>query len=271
MITPLMHILSCLDKDYNITAPASILYLNAKDRQLISSEAKRLCKFVLDENKIFMTDSDFGDHVVSEYQQCVNDMITVDRYTALLLTRIRQCAEAYLKGVEVAEEAIEDDDLSADITILRLEGNPNYMYAFVFNTMRLPGIGYDAKIAKIAEVLETINQHAMTAQTTAVLDKNASRLEAQSDLAYWKGLLTADFVRIYGGKVPRFDMDTLENIKKELRSLGLYGFVNPLAMYTEFVSSRVSRKTSANISDSVIAFLTNIVLSGGGTVSEVNN
>ena len=49
MITPLMHILSCLDEEYKAGAPIGMLHLNRSDWDLIVTEAKRLGSIFSDE------------------------------------------------------------------------------------------------------------------------------------------------------------------------------------------------------------------------------
>ena len=58
----------------------------------------------------------------------------------------------------------------------------------------------------------------------------------------------------------------LEQVKCELKELGLYGFVNPLQMYRDFAGARVNRKSVVNIDGEVLNFLSKVIRSGGATI-----
>lgn len=206
MITPLMHILSCLTEDYRVTGPVDTLYLGKSDRELVISEAKRLCSMVMDENVLYFMPSDTGLSMACTTQNIAGTAKAISPFTALLLTRVRECVPVYLREVDTVVTEITDDDLSTDAVVLRLEGNPSYVYYYVYNIMRTPSLSYEARIARLKELLLTVQSHVVTQspvfgeesgnspQKRALL----SRLEMQSKQSYWAGMLLQDYIRYYG-------------------------------------------------------------------------
>lgn len=266
MITPLMHILSCLDEKYEVGSPVDTLYLSKSDRELIIKEACRLGSLFDDENKVWITNSNTGLPMVAEVQALAGSSKSISPYTALLLTRALSCFSTYTQEMDAVSAAVADDDLSTDAVVLRLEGNPRYIYVYVYNIMELPSLGYDAKIMRLKELLVTIQSHSVIKDTEPRDSRLRQRMELHSKLSYWKGVLMSDYVKYYGALPPKFSEGTIDCIRAELNDMGFYGFVNPLQMYQEFNSSRVSRKVDVNIDEDVVKFLTKVVLSGGATV-----
>lgn len=263
MLSPLMHILSCLDEKFEVGAPVNIFELSKKDKDLIVSEARRICSYFKSEDKIWITESPTGLKMVSDVQVISGEAVKINPYTALLLTRVWSCVDTYLKEVCDVITELKDDDLSNDSVVLRLEGNPNYVYAFVYNTMETKALTYDARIEKIKELLMIIKSHIVVQDSTSMDLRLRAKLELHSKLNYWSAMLTSDYVKYYGSIPSVFCEKDLEIVKRELRDLGVYGFNNPLKMYIEFSNSRVSRKVEVNIEDWVVDFLTKVVLSGG--------
>lgn len=266
MITPVMHILSCLNESYSMDSPVDALYLGRTDWELIVSEAHRLGSFFNDENKIWITESPMGPRMVSEVQAVAGKSKSLNPYTALLLTRVWKCYEVYRKEIDTSNTGIFDDDLSTDAVVLRLEGNPRYIFVYVYNIMETPSLSYDAKIAKLKELLITIKNHSVIRDNEPRDAKLRRRLELHSMFSYWKAMLMSDYVHFYGTAPPSFTEETIDAIRSDMNDLGFYGFVNPLQMYQEFNNSRVARKVDVMIDDDVTIFLTKIVLSGGAVV-----
>lgn len=270
MITPLMHILSCLDENYEVGNPVNILYLSKSDRDTILAEARRLCGLVLDPEVIATMDGQ-----VFPVQYSGDNSITLSPYTVALLERIQSCATVYLDSLkDVGKGKTEDDDdLSTQATILRLEGNPDYIYYFVYKMMEAQALTYDVKIAKLAELLAMLNAHGGEKLGKAVEDTELPlRLELHSGIRYWKSMLMGDVMRRMHSVPPEpFTEKTIDVMRDQLKALGLYGFVNPLRMYRDFSSSRVERKSNVNIPDRVLIFLGKVVQSGGGRVQIENN
>lgn len=266
MITPLMHILSCLNEKFEISSPISMLYLSRNDWDLIVGEAKRLGANLNDEDKIWITDSPTGKKMVSDVQVVNGVPVNLSPFTALLLTRVWECFPIYVKELASLSTDVVEDDLSADAVVLRLEGNPRYVYNYVYNTMELPSLSYSAKIAKIQELLFTILRHSVVQTEAGVTEATQSRMELHSHLNYWRGMLLSDYVTYYGTVPPCFTESTVEVIRSELSDLGFYGFINPLQMYMDFNGSRVARKVEVEINDEVIEFLSKVVQSGGAEV-----
>lgn len=266
MITPLMHILSCLNSQYAIGAPVDILYLNKQDRNLIISEACRLGSILTEGEDIWVAPSPTGIDMVCQTQVINNEAKTLNPYTALLLTRVKNCFPKYYQEVDSTKVESSDEDLSTDAVVLRLEGSPRYIYMYVYNVMEMPSLSYDARIEKLRELLLTIQSHVAVVEDVEASATLTSRLELQSKLSYWKGMLLADYITYFGSLPEEFSDGTIATVRKELQDLGFYGFVNPLKMYQDFSGSRVSRKVQVNIEDWVVAYLTKVVLSGGATL-----
>lgn len=267
MITPMMHILSGMDEQYRMGHPVNILYLNREDRDLVIGEAKNIGARLNNENKVWITDSPTGEKMVADTQVVVDESITLNPYSALLLTRLWECFKVYSQEVDKDDVEEVSDDLSTDAVVLRLEGAPRYIYVFVYNVMEMPSLSYDAKIAKLQELLHILQTHSVVLNTEASdpsLRKTLARMELHSKLSYWKVLLMQDYMRVYGTVPPGFTPETINVIRQDLANMGFYGFVNPLQMYKEFTTSRVSRKVSVDVDDFVMEFLTKVVRSGGG-------
>lgn len=267
MITPLMHILSCLDEKYQVGPPVDILYLGRTDRELIISEARRIGNIFDDADKIMFSMSDTGLEMVAQHQEIAGSLKAISPYTSLLLTRLRECLPTYKRELDTVAPDVAEDDLSTDAVVLRLEGNARYVYVYVYKIMETQAaLTYDAKIAKIRELLLTIKSHSIVENNDLKDGHLKRRLELHSMFNYWKSMLMSDYIRYYGTEPPVFDEVVLKTMKAELNDLGFYGFVNPLVMYQEFNNSRVARKVEVNIDDSVVDYLTKVVLSGGGAV-----
>lgn len=268
MITPLMHILSCLNENFEIDAPVDILYLNRKDRDLIVHEAKRLGAFFDDENRIWINESPSGEKMVATTQIISGKAQTLNEYTSLLLTRVWKCFPVYLKEINATSVEVSEDDLSCDAIVLRLEGNSRYIYSYVYRVMEMPSLSYEMKIARLQELLMTIQSHTVVVDDSMKNTRLYARMELHSKLSYWQEMLITDYINYYNKVPPEFSADTISIIRKELSLLGFYGFVNPLEMYQRFNNSRVARKVDIEIEENVIAFLTKVVLSGGVNLNE---
>lgn len=264
MITPLMHILSSLNDKFETDRPVNILYLNKSDRDLILSEAARLCDMALDENVIATMDGR-----VFETQYYNGQAITLNPYTMVFLERLIQCAKLYKNGHIATEEASESDkDLSAQSTVLLIESNPDHIYYYVYKMMSSRNLTYDQRIQKLQELLIVLNTHS-GGEVGPKVDNSGflARIELQSHISYWKTMLMCDVMRITGA-IPEepFTEATIETIREQLKFLGFYGFVNPMKMYKDFSGSRVTRKSDVNVPDYVLVFLAKVIQSGGGRV-----
>lgn len=264
MITPLMLILSSLNEKYEMDKPANILYLSKLDRDVVLSEARRLCDLALNPEVVATMDG----HVFPT-QFSGDNSITLSPYTVAFLERVQACAKVYQEHLRTGSKHASDDsddDLSTQATILRLEGNPDYIYYYVYKMMEVQTFSYDVKIAKLAELLAMLNAHGGEKLGRAVEDTEfPRRLELHSSIGYWKSMLMGDVMRRTNALPEEpFTEDTIEVIREQISALGLYGFVNPLQMYRDFSSSRIERKTDVNIPDRVLIFLGKVVQSGGG-------
>lgn len=264
MVTPLMLLLSSINERYEYDRPVDTMYLSRTDRDLITAEAERLGKMATDDNIILMTEDCYG-HAIADTAQVSNDtVVEISRPTAMLLTRIREAYAVYqrVSPNNNATDEIELDDLGADAVILRLEGNPRYIYTYIYNIMESTGMDFQSKMMCITELYTAIVGHAGVALDSAKIQQLTSRFELQSTVQFWQALLLSDLLK-HGFSGVTVSKDDIVTVGNELRSLGFYGFVNPLKMYRDFSGSRISHKVGVNIDQEVIDFLDKVVRSGG--------
>lgn len=270
MVEPLMLLLSSITKDYTYDHPVDIMYLSRSDRTTILREADRLGRLVSDSNRIMMGEDIFGDAIVDDGQILGGTkLIKISPATQMLLTRLQACYKVFAKwNANAATEEETSSDLGMDTVILRLEGNPKFVYIYVYSVMESKGIEYSAKIAKIAEVYNAIVGHSQVSLGEEKIQFLLNRFELQSSWQFWSRMLTADAMAHSGGSITApITQEDLEVMKTELRDLGFYGFVNPYKMYTEFAGARVNRKLDVNVGPEVVDFLRKVVRSGGVEVA----
>lgn len=258
---PFMHVLTCINKGYQIGSPISILDLSVEDRKTILHESSRLIDIMRNSDRILFTESDTGLRMVATSQVILSKIVSISPYTALLLTRFDSCIDTYIATVNaVSTEHEDNDNAHNDAVVLRLEGNPSYIYTFVYKLYSNRGVSYESKLRKMVELLNLLRTSTVVSEIDTT---QMSRLEMQANVSYWKEMLMGDYMKYYGTLPPKFDADTLKTISEELNSLGFYGFVNPFKISSQLLSSRVGSKTSTNIEDWVIEFIEDVVKSGG--------
>lgn len=268
MIQPLMLLLSCINEEYSYDHPVDIMYLSRSDRQVIVQEAERLGRFVTDPSKIMMGEDVRGDAIVDDGQIIGGSkLVRISASTQMLLTRLQRCYEVFLNSRNSASNDEAIGDLGTDSIILRLEGNPKYVYMFVYSVMESKGLEYSAKIAKISDVYNAIAGHINFVSDDTKTQFLRHRLELQSTWQFWARMLTADIIAHTGEITQPLTRDDIITVAEEMRNLGFYGFVNPYKMYTDFLGSRINRKVDVNISDDVVNFFGKVVESGGASLS----
>lgn len=264
MVTPLMLLLSSINSRYEYDRPVDIMYLSRTDRDLIVSEVERIGKMATNDDTILTTEDCYG-QTIADTAQVVNDsVVEISQPTAMLLTRIREAYSVYQKVSPsgLAANEMELDDLGADAVILRLEGNPRYIYIYIYNIMESKGMDFRSKMMRIMELYTAIVGHAGVSLDTGKIQQLVNRFELQSTVQFWQGLLMSDLLK-HGFAGVSVTQSDVYKVGEELRSLGFYGFVNPLQMYMDFSGSRISRKVGVNIDQEVIDFLDKVVRSGG--------
>lgn len=269
MVQPLMLLLSSITKDFTYDHPVDIMYMNRSDRTTVLHEADRLGRLACNDDLILMGEDIYGNPIVDDGQiSGGTKIVQISPATQMLLTRIREAYGVFRKYSASSGDAdSESTDLGADSVILRLEGNPRFVYVYVYSIMESKGLEYTTKIRKIAEVYNAIVGHSQLTIGGEDTQFLLNRFELHSTSQFWCSMLTADLMAHGGGIVSPVTEKDLEVAKKELRDLGFYGFVNPYKMYTEFVSSRVNRKLDVNVQPEVIEFLRKVVKSGGISVA----
>lgn len=266
MVEPLMLLLSCLNKDYMYDHPVDIMYLSRDDRTYCLREADRLGRLSL---SLLMGEDMFGHEVVDDAQLLgSSSMIEISPATRALLTRLRECYKVFVKyNANAAHEEEASSDLGMDTVILRLEANPKFVYIYVYSVMENKRIDYSAKISILAELYNVIVGHSQLTVGDEKTQFLLQRFELQSSWQFWSRMLTGDIMSHTGAVCAPVTKEDLATVKRELRDLGFYGFVNPLKMYMEFVGARINRKLDINISTDVIDFLRKVVRSGGVDVA----
>lgn len=262
-----MLLLSCIDENYNFSKPVDTMYLNRVDRALINSEVKRLGTLVSSDDVILMTEDAFGNPVCDTVQLINNNVVDISPLTAVILTRLRQCYPVFQASVqETSTSEIEARDLDTDAVILRLEGNPHYIYNYVYGVMENTTISYSSRIAQLSELYNALIGFSIMTDNTDKRSGLLTRLTLQSDIAFWQQLFYTDWIHRTLAAPNAIGVADVEVTKKELKGMGFYGFVNPLKMYNDFIGSRVNRKVELNVSDEVLNFLGKVVMSGGAVV-----
>lgn len=267
MITPLMYILSCMGPDYRPCDPVSVSSLNASDQHLICAEALRLCSLVTNHNTICSDETVTGKRCVFTSQAVSGQLVEISPLTAYTLQHIRDCATTFMQRVgDISANEQAAKDLSSDTIALHIEGNPQYAFAFVYETM-MSKESYERRINRIADVYRTISEHATPTTETDGKQQKEQRLELQSKMSYWKRLWLLDSL-VFDGQPfeEQIDERTFSLVRDELKKFGLTGFVNPLKMYTEFSTNRVGRKETVSIPDDIVLYLERVVRSGGVSV-----
>lgn len=263
MVTPLMLLLLCLDENLHYDkSPLDLSYLSRPDRTLIVSEAMRLGRLANDPDVILMTEDRFGNPMVDPEPFVNGRFIKLSYPTTIILEHIREAANIFSKGFSEVAPTEDVVDLSEDNIVLRIEGNPKFVYVLVKDIMEAKGISYREKIDKLASIYRTI-ENSSGVDTNASNHKLVARMELQSTLAFWQRVVLAGMTRHDLGEVVVITEKDIACIKKELQDLGFYGFVNPLAMYNDFASSRITRKVNVNIDEEAKTFLHKVILSGG--------
>lgn len=262
MMTPLMLLLSSISPSLEYDHPVDTMYLSRDDRNLMLKEANRLGELICDDSQILMTTDLCGNEVCDTAQFVNNISVEISPATAVIMTRLRKCVEVFRKNTQ----AVEDDgsyDIDTDTVILKLEGNPRYVYAYVYMTMENNSMDYRPRILRLAELYNALvgfNSQGTTGDKQSFL---VSRFKEQGDLSFWQRLVYHDWMQRELVAPAPITLESLRVVKRELRDMGFYGFVNPWTMYTEFAGARVNRKVELNVGEEVTSFLRKVVLSGG--------
>lgn len=256
MITPLMYLLTGYDEDFNYN-PVNNIEEFLAETKVLQSEIKRLGNILFDEFTVNVEEIADNKIITSTNQIVATEIISISPYTALLIDRAKLAYEKY-KNQKYAVKEISTSDI-----VTRIEGSSYNAYKFVFNTMHSSAT-YKENISKIKDILDIISTNSVELNSNTDKEEINKRFEVQSNVSYWSRMLGSDYIRIYNEIGPPFTAKTIETIKEELKRMGINGFVNPLG--TNQNLTKIARKTYYNISDDIIDYLKQIVLSGGGTV-----
>lgn len=266
MITPLNYLLSGYNESFEYDVPIEIsAYMSDRDCDFIKGEVSRLENRV--KRDVSMATRSDGSSFVDRTQLVNGEVKDIHPYTALLLERIVRAVEPYKDSTRIRGSNDTAIDMHSNNIVMHIEGNPNFVYTFVYTTMMDKTLRYKKRIEKINDIRDLIVNYGERASggRTVEDDKSASmgRMRLHSHKNYWKSMLIFDYYRIYGVRGPEFGDEVFDIMHDEAKEMGFPGFVNPLKMYMDFVSSRVSRKTDLSIDGEVVRFLERVVKSGG--------
>lgn len=284
-----MYILSGYNKSFQYEEPISLSYLRLDDENAILSSVSQIKEIIdtLSLNDEYWYLSRAGVKQITRID--VVQTRGYSEYTIALLNRVR---DAFASGkLYDQQDKANTLDLSLDMKQLlyRLEGNPDFIYRYVYNTFKThqeneqsKGKGsrkeriIDNSIEKLTELYQIIMQSSgeynLTPQDEQEDAKRIERLQLHSDFSYWHRMLLNDHIRYFDSfyydkyNLPETQEDLIKTIRKDLKDLGIVGFVNPIQMYEEFKSSRVERKLGVQIDSDVKEFLRTTILSGGGKI-----
>lgn len=264
MITPLMLLLSSTRADGTFDKPVDTVYLNKNDRKVILDEVHRMGRMICRGDDYWVTEEINGKQCMDVCQAVDTKMVDISMATAVMLDRIKESYEVFCKyDTPVGSE--EDTDFGLDNLLLQVEGNPRYIYVYVYNVMSSRGSTYNAKMAKLKELYDIISVGSTESSGDDQSDPLTARLEEQSYYEFWQRVLMRD-IMVRTGAPAVVSKEDIDRVKVELKQLGFYGFVNPYEMYKEFLGSRINRKSEIEVSEDTVEFLRQIITSGGVSV-----
>lgn len=259
MFHPTMLLLCSLNIDtFSCTDRIDYSFLTKDKEQIITKELGSLCSFLLSDNILLTNVNGYEIPMLTQFSNY--KQITISKYTALVLQRLREAASVF-KGLHTQSY----DDISDDLLITKIEAIPNSIYSIVYNILskespnsRNNKVG----IQKLNELRKKILLY-RDKEVPSNDNKLLSKIYDLSSIGYWRTLLYHDYIKYYQDVPDAITPNTLEEIKCQLELLDIYGFVPPKQVVQAYASTEVNRKISVTIDDSVIDFLTKIVRSGG--------
>lgn len=254
MILPVMILLASAEGE-----SFDISFLSDSDCGLIEQEIDRLGSVL--NSDILATDTD-GSFLTC--QEVGAELVEMNPYTILILERLRtgyQNWSKYKNRTMFSEESVQD--LSCEEVISSIEYSASFAQIYVYRLMK-SNLSFRNKIEEINRVLNIIKKNSNKSSTYAdIQGKDKTKLYHMSKVSHWQEILYGDYSSRFKGCPPFITEDTLTKVSDELRQLGIYGFENPINLYTSFASSRLLRKVTATVDSSVITYLQNCVIGGG--------
>lgn len=260
MFHPTMLMLCTLNIDtFKCQDEVDYTYLQQSKEQILTREIDNLCDRMLSDEFLFSVQN--GNEIAMTTQFIGTKQVKISTYTALILTRLREAA-IFLKNNMSGSNY---DDISDDIMISRIEAIPNSIYSIVYNILSNESAAARASksgIHKLNEIRKKILLYRKKDSAT-ISPTFLQKIKDISTVGFWRTLLYHDFLVYYNSEPTAVTEEVLQQIKQELESLEIYGFVPPQKVMDIYKSTSVSRKLSINVDDFVIEFLTEIVRSGG--------
>lgn len=261
MITPVMYLLSCLTENYEKDKFIDVSYLNNDDHQYLMNEVSRIGSILMCESEsgplfeemaiepspIFKFDSTalIGDRSFS-----------LNPFTLALLSVLREC---YQKFTTISSGITAETDLGSDIVILSLERNVNNAYRIVCEIIENSTLTTTDKALKLKTLYTSALAAKQNQQDVEMYDQEALiRLETLSKASYWAELLMRKNLELGGETDKPVTVETLKEVRKDLKSIGISGFADPYKMYVDYTDSRVHRKVAANLSSDMLLYLSRV-------------
>lgn len=260
MFHPTMLMLCTINIDtFKCQDEVDYTYLQQSKEQILTREVDALCNRILSDEFLFTVCN--GMEIAMTTQFVGTKQVKISRYTALILTRLKEAAQFLKKNMTGSEY----DDISDDITISRIEAIPNSIYSTVYNILSNESAAARASkvgIRKLNEIRKKILLH-KDKEAATISQGFLQKIKDISTVGFWRVLLYHDYLKVYDSMPAPITCETLNNIKRELQSLDIYGFVPPDKVVETYKTTSVSRKLNIQVDDFVISYLTEIVRSGG--------
>ena len=260
MFHPTMLMLCTLNIDtFKCQDNVDYTYLQQSKEQILTREIDNLCDRLLSDE--FLYSMHQGYEIAMTTQFVGDKQINISRYTAIVLTRLHEAA-IFLKRNTIDSDY---DDISDDIMISRIEAIPNSIYGIVYNLLANESAVARASKGGINKLNE-IRKKILLYRDKNVADISPDFLQKINDIStigFWRTLLYHDFLLYYDTEPTAVTEEVMEQIKTELESLEIFGFVPPKKVMEVYQTTTVSRKLSVSVDDFVLEFLTEIVRSGG--------
>lgn len=260
MLHPTTILFACYNSNTSTFEHIDISFLNERDSNIINAEINRMAS-VLSEDNIFYEDMD-GIQVASTTQYTLTGQIDISRETALVMTKLAQACSFWKT---FSNKSPIKEDISSDMLLMKIDAFPSSVYRIVYDLLYGERISSKARskgIQKLYELLKKINLY-NNKEEAGITGDILHRIEKLSSMAFWRELLSIEYMRCYKELPPVITLDTMNTIKKELKHFDIYGFVPPNKVYEAFRTVEDYRKNTIHISDDIVDFLMKIVRSGG--------
>lgn len=258
MFHPTTILFACYNMNTSAFEDINISFLSEKDRNVLNAEIDRLHS-VLSEDNIFYEDFN-GIKVASTTQYTLMGQVDISKETALILTKLAQACSFWKDN---HNKLSIKEDISSDMLLTKIDAFPTSIYRIVYNLLYGEKTTRKSKgLLKLNELLQKIMVYNNQAQADITGDM-LEKIEELSTMSFWRTLLSMEYMKCYSELPPNITINTMNTIKKELAYFDIHGFVPPNKVYDAFHTVMEYRKSTINISEDIVDFLSKIVRSGG--------